>query len=65
MRGTISITDWEWFQFLREQPGLDEVNFWRPTDLRKSGMPPGTPFLFKLREEFGGMIVGFGIFAGH
>ena len=65
MRGTISITDWEWFQFLREQPGLDEVNFWRPTDLRKPHLEPGTPFRFKLREEFGGMIVGFGIFAGH
>ncbi len=65
MRGTISITDWEWFQFLREQPGLDEVNFWRPTDLSQPHLEPGTPFRFKLREEFGGMIVGFGIFAGH
>lgn len=65
MRGVICITDWDWFQFLSSQPGLDEANFWRPTDLRRPRMPPGTPFIFKLRKEHGGWIVGFGIFATH
>lgn len=51
MRGVISITDWEWFQFLREHPGLDEVNFWRPTDVRNPYLEPGTPFLLKLRSD--------------
>jgi len=65
MRGVISITDWDWFQYLRTQPGLDEANFWRPTDLGRPRMPPGTPFIFKLKKKHGGWIVGFGIFAAH
>jgi hypothetical protein len=58
-RGVISITDWDWFQFLREQPDLDEANLWRPR------MPAGTPFIFKLKKKHGGWIVRFGIFATH
>jgi putative restriction endonuclease len=65
VRGVISITDWDWFQFLSAQSGLDEANFWRPTDLSRPRMPPGTPFIFKLKKKHGGWIVGFGIFATH
>ena len=28
-------------------------------------MPPGTPMIFKLKQEHGGWIVGFGVFAAH
>jgi putative restriction endonuclease len=63
--GVISLTDWEWFQFLSRQPGLEEVNFWRPSDVRTPRLQPGTPFIFKLHQKQGGWIVGFGIFARH
>ncbi len=65
MTGTISITDWDWFQFLSAQNDLDEVNFWRPADLRRPNLAPGTPFIFKLNADHGGHIVGYGIFARH
>ena len=66
MLGYIGVTDHEWFQFLASEPPLDEVNFWRPSDLRTpQQLVPGTPFLFKLKARQGDHIVGFGIFARH
>lgn len=65
MIGVISTTDWEWFQFLRRQPELEEVNFWRPLDTRQLHLNPGAPFLFKLNERYGGAIVGYGFFSTH
>jgi putative restriction endonuclease len=63
--GVILNTDYEWFEFLRAQPPLDEVNFWRPSDTRKPGLAPGTPVIFKLKKSHGNSIVGFGVFASH
>ena len=66
MLGYIGVTDYEWYRFLSAEPQLDEVNFWRPSDLRTpQQLVPGTPFLFKLKQRFGDKIVGFGIFARH
>ncbi|PYM08779.1 MAG: restriction endonuclease, partial [Candidatus Rokuibacteriota bacterium] len=66
VHGLIAVTDHEWFQFLRQQGQLDEVNFWRPSDTRTpQQLRPGMPVLFKLRKHFGGWIVGWGIFARH
>ena len=66
MNGLIAVTDHEWFEFLSRQQGLDEVNFWRPSDTRTPRqMQPGMPVLFKLRKHYGGWIVGFGLFARH
>ncbi len=65
MTGVIAITDWDWFQFLSAQEGLDEVNFWRPSDTETPRIAPGTPIIFKLRRRHGDWIVGFGIFARH
>jgi HNH endonuclease len=66
MQGLIAVTDHDWFEFLCQQAGLDEVNFWRPSDTRTPRqLVPGTPVLFKLRKRHGGWIVGFGIFARH
>jgi putative restriction endonuclease len=60
----IAITDYDWFRFLRDRPGLDEVNFWRPGEGARAfrALPPGGLFLFKLRKRFGGAIVGGGWF---
>jgi len=29
MKGFIGVTDNDWFAFLSQQPGIDEVNFWQ------------------------------------
>jgi putative restriction endonuclease len=66
VNGLIAVTDHEWFEFLSRQEGLDEVNFWRPSDTRTPRlMQAGMPVLFKLRKHYGGWIVGFGLFARH
>jgi hypothetical protein len=31
MKGFIGVTDNDWFAFLSQQPGIDEVNFWQPS----------------------------------
>lgn len=51
MKGFIGVTDNGWFDFLAQQPGIDEVNFWQPsgrTQFRAIG--PGEPFFFKLHS---------------
>jgi putative restriction endonuclease len=30
MKGFVGGTDNDWFTFLSQQPGIDEVNFWQP-----------------------------------
>lgn len=63
MKGFIGVTDNEWFSFLSQQPGIDEVNFWQPggqTQFRS--LEPGEPFLFKLHSPHN-FIVGGGFFA--
>jgi putative restriction endonuclease len=64
--GELYVTDYDWFTFLAAQPDLDEVNFWRPSDTRvPRQLHPGIPVLFKLREKYGGWIVGWAPFARH
>jgi putative restriction endonuclease len=64
--GLIAITDHDWFEFLSHLPQVDEVNFWRPSDTRTPRqLEPGSPVIFKLRKQYGGWIVGYGIFARH
>ncbi len=66
VRGFVAVTDLDWYGFLRREPDLDEVNFWRPSDTRTpQQLIPGMPLLFKLRKRHGGRIVGFGLFARH
>jgi hypothetical protein len=31
MNAFVSVTDNDWFAFLSQQPGIDEVNFWQPS----------------------------------
>jgi putative restriction endonuclease len=45
----VGVTDEQWFRFLRNEPLLDEVNFWSPGG-RLIRAEQGTPFLFKLKS---------------
>jgi putative restriction endonuclease len=44
----VGVTDRQWFRFLRNEPVLDEVNFWSPSG-RTINAGRGLPFLFKLK----------------
>jgi putative restriction endonuclease len=72
MRIYAGVTDHDWFDFLSAQPGIDEVNFWRPSgSTRFRALRQGDLFLFKpprskrTRSRPGGpdLIAGGGIFA--
>ena len=63
MRAFIGITDRDWFDLLRAQRQLDEVNFWQPGGQRTfRTLSPGELFLFKLHSPHN-FIVGGGVFA--
>jgi len=63
MRGFVGVTDNEWFTFLSQQPGIDEVNFWQPGGSSVfQSLKPGDPFFFKLHSPQN-FIVGGGFFA--
>ena len=58
----IAVTDGDWFDVLRQQPNLGEVNFWAPSAVNFRALQPGELFLFKLHAPRN-VIVGGGIFA--
>jgi putative restriction endonuclease len=63
MQAYVGITDYDWFDFLRSFPQLDEVNFWQPSGNRLfKALNPGELFLFKLHSPHD-YIVGGGIYA--
>lgn len=63
MRAYVAVTDGDWFRFLSEQPGIDEVNFWQPGGGRGFNvLTLGAPLLFKLHSP-NNFIVGGGFFA--
>ena len=62
LTGIIAITDRGWYEFLRDQTELDEVNFWKPSAHRAVRAAPFAPFLFKLKSP-ANAICGFGYFA--
>jgi len=65
LRLYIGVTDDQWFRFLRNQPGIDEVNFWQPGGSAAfRALEPGELFLFKLHSPQN-FIVGGGIFLEH
>ena len=61
-RSVVAVTDRDWFDHLRRQPDLAEVNFWSPSPRSFQALSPGELFLFKLHAPTN-MIVGGGIFA--
>lgn len=58
----IAVTDGDWFEMLRQQSNLSEVNFWAPSAANFRALQPGELFLFKLHAPRN-VIVGGGIFA--
>ena len=44
----IAVTDGDWFDMLRQQQNLAEVNFWAPSAANFRALQPGELFLFKL-----------------
>lgn len=61
MRLWVGVTDNGWFEFL-SNIGADEVNFWQPSGIAPFvSLPPGTPFLFKLKRPYN-HIAGGGFF---
>jgi putative restriction endonuclease len=58
----VAVTDGDWFEMLRRQPNLTEVNFWSPSATNFRALQPGESFLFKLHAPRN-VIVGGGIFA--
>jgi putative restriction endonuclease len=58
----IAVTDGDWFDMLRQQSNLAEVNFWAPSAANFRALQPGELFLFKLHAPRN-VIVGGGIFA--
>lgn len=62
LRLFVGITDRDWYELLRQLPGLDEVNFWAPGGTAFKALTPGELFLFKLHAP-DHYIVGGGVFA--
>lgn len=63
MKAFVAVTDNDWFEFLRQQPGPTEVNFWQPGGGRQfRALDAGQPLLFKLHAPKN-FIVGGGFFA--
>lgn len=62
VRLIVAVTDNEWFDFLRQRPQLNEVNFWRPSAGNFRALRPGELFLFKLKSPRN-VIAGGGVFA--
>jgi putative restriction endonuclease len=59
----VGVTDQTWYDFLRSQNGIDEVNFWSPSgNTNFQALKPGEIFLFKLHSPQN-YIVGGGFFA--
>jgi putative restriction endonuclease len=57
----VAVTDWDWFDLLRAQRGLTEVNFWQPGARGFGALQPGELFLFKLHAPRN-YIVGGGVY---
>jgi putative restriction endonuclease len=58
----VAVTDDDWFEMLRSQSNLTELNFWAPSAANFRALKPGELFLFKLHSPRN-VIVGGGIFA--
>ena len=58
----VAVTDYDWFETLKELPEIGEVNFWAPFPANFRALQPGELFLFKLHAPHD-VIVGGGVFA--
>ena len=64
MKGWLATTDYDWYDFLRHQSDIEEVNFWQPSGRSFKVLQAGEPLLFKLKSPHNA-IGGFGLFARH
>jgi len=63
MQGYVGVTDYDWYDLLRRQNNLAEVNFWQPSGNNQfRALKPGELFLFKLHSP-NNFIVGGGVYA--
>ena len=63
MKSFVGVTDNDWFEFLAQQPGIGEVNFWQSGGTSQfHALAPEEPFLFKLHAPQN-YIAGGGFFA--
>lgn len=63
MKAYVGVTDNDWFAYLSQMDGVDEVNFWQPSAGHAfKALQPGELFLFKLHSPQD-YIVGGGVFA--
>jgi hypothetical protein len=51
MKGYIGITSREWFTFLANYKGVNEVNFWRKNTNNFNVLQPGEPFFFLVKND--------------
>jgi putative restriction endonuclease len=70
MRLYAGVTDQDWFDFLRAQPQIEEVNFWQPSPSSEFRiLSKGDLFLFKLhrseRTQNRDLIAGGGVFVSY
>ena len=61
MKIFLGITDYHWFQFLKEKD-FDDVNFWSPGGVTFKALQRHEPFLFKLKAPINA-IGGVGFFS--
>ena len=62
MRFYVGVTDYDWFKIHSSKPGVEEVNFWKPSESGTfKALPVGGVFLFKLHSPRNS-IVGGGFF---
>jgi hypothetical protein len=52
MNGLIAPTDYDWYAFLHQHGGIEEINFWRPSAERRVRAEPFTPFLLVITFFF-------------
>gem|GEM_PF-3046376 len=51
IKSYVGVTDFDWFQLLREEDGIEEINFWQPGGKRQfKTLAAGDLFLFKLKS---------------
>ncbi len=57
----VAVTDYKWFDFLRQRQNIQEINFWSPSSTNFRALQPGEMLLFKLHAPYN-KIAGCGIF---
>jgi len=70
MKFWVGVTLQEWFDYLRSEPAIEEVNFWQPsTNTNFKAIEKGDLFLFKLhrsaRTDQRDVVAGGGVFASY